>query len=97
MLDLAKEAIARKLCLELSYDGFIRVAEVHAIGESSAGHVVMRVWQVEGGSASNERMGWKMLRLDEVGSAVLSGVTSDAPRPGYKRGDRQMRVIFAEV
>ena len=97
MLDIAKQAIEKKLCLELSYDGFSRMVEVHAIGESSAGHVVMRAWQVEGGSVSNERMGWKMLRIDEVRSCILSGVSSDAPRPGFKRGDRQMRVIFAEV
>lgn len=97
MLSTAREAIEKRLCLELTYDGLVRVVEVHAVGESSAGHLVMRVWQVEGGSSSNERLGWKMLRLDEARSLVLSGVPSCAPRPGFKRGDKQMRKILAEV
>jgi hypothetical protein len=90
-------AIEKGVCLQLQYDGFSCLVEVHAIGESSAGHVVMRVWQVEGGSSSNERVGWKMLRIDEAHSVSLSEMRSDAPRVGYKRGDRQLRGIFAQI
>jgi hypothetical protein len=97
MWEVARDAIEKKLCLELTYDGFVRVVEVHAIGESSAGHIVMRVWQVEGGSVSNERVGWKMLRLDEIRSLAICATASEAPREGFKRGDRQMRKIFAEI
>lgn len=97
MWEIAREAIEKKMCLELNYDGYARIVEVHAVGESSAGHMVMRVWQVQGGSSSNERQGWKMLRLDDARSLAISAISSDAPRDGYKRGDRQMRRIFAEV
>jgi hypothetical protein len=97
MWEVARDAIVKKLCLELTYDGFVRVVEVHAVGESNAGHIVMRVWQVEGGSVSNERVGWKMLLLDEIRSLAICATASKAPRAGFKRGDRQMRKIFAEI
>lgn len=93
----ACDALNRQCCLEIRYDGYSRVVEVHAVGVSSAGHDVMRVWQVRGGSVSNEPVGWKLLRLDEaVGVAVLSE-RSSAPRPGFKRGDKAMQRIFCEV
>ncbi|HXS05331.1 MAG TPA: hypothetical protein VN723_00970 [Rhizomicrobium sp.] len=93
----AKDAIDKAVCLELIYDGLMRLVEVHAVGESTAGHAVMRVWQVEGGSNTKSGLGWRLLRLDEVRSVTLTSRSSNAPRAGYKRGDRDMRVVFAEL
>jgi hypothetical protein len=84
------EALAAKKRLELRYDGFSRVVEVHAVGLSKERHWLMRVWQVRGGSVHNEPVGWKMMRLDEGYSAHIFDEESMAPRPGYKRGDRAM-------
>jgi hypothetical protein len=97
MWNIAREAIEKRLCLELTYDGFVRVVEVHVVGESSAGHLVMRVWQIEGGSSSGEGPGWKLLRLEEARAPALSYLPSGAPRPGFKCGDKQLRKILAEV
>ncbi len=93
----ACEALRRQCCLEIRYDGFTRVVEVHAVGVSSAGHDVMRVWQVRGGSVSNEPVGWKLLRLDEALGVGILGERSSAPRAGFKRGDKAMQRIHCEV
>lgn len=93
----ACDALAKGRCLEIRYDGFVRVVEVHACGTSTAGSFVMRVWQVRGGSVSGERSGWKLLRLDETRGLFLLDETSHAPREGYKRNDRDMVRIFCQI
>jgi hypothetical protein len=84
------EALATRKRLELRYDGYLRVVEVHTVRRSKEGHWLMRVWQVRGGSVSNELFGWKLLRIDESFSAHFINEESKAPRPGYKRNDPAM-------
>jgi hypothetical protein len=93
----ASDAIDRVRCLEIRYDGYIRVVEVHACGYTKDNNAVMRAWQVRGGSVSNEPVGWKLLRLDEAAGLALLDERSAAPRPGYKRGDKAMARIVREV
>lgn len=95
--DAAVSAIESGLCLELRYDGFSRLVEVHAVGTSKTGQLCMRVYQVGGGSVSGERIGWKMMLIDKSFSAHLSATRSEAPRSGYKRGDRDMLTVYCEV
>lgn len=96
-METAREALTQGRCLEVRYDGFARVVEVHACGYTAKGDAVMRVWQVRGGSASGERTGWKLLRLDEARAVGVLGEPSEAPRPAYKRGDPSMTRIVAQV
>lgn len=93
----ACDALRQGKRLELRYDGFTRIVEVHAVGTSEEGHDLMRVWQVRGGSVSNERIGWKLFRLDETFSPHLTDEKSEAPRKGYKRGDKAMRFITCQI
>lgn len=93
----ACEALKLGRCLELTYDGFTRVVEVHAVGTSTAGNPVMRVWQVRGGSVHNEPVGWKLMRLDEARSVAIINEKSAAPRPGYKSGDKGMTSILSQL
>jgi hypothetical protein len=51
----------------------------------------MRVWQVSGGSASKEPVGWEVLRLDEATAAIATHQKSLAPRSAYKPGDAAMK------
>jgi len=96
-VDTACEALRSGRLLELRYDGYSRSVEVHAVGWSSAGHAVMRAWQVRGGSASGERSGWKLMRLDEASGSRVLDEASEAPRRGYKRGDAAMSRIVCEL
>ena len=93
----ACEALAKGVCLRVAYDGFFRIGEVHAVGISTAGHPVMRVWQVRGGSVHGQPVGWKLLRLDEATGVALTDEPSGAPRPRYRRGDREMATIICQV
>lgn len=95
--DTACDALQKAVCLEIRYDGYFRIVEVHAVGISTAGHSVMRVWQVRGGSVHNEPVGWKLLRLDETAGLALTQEKSLAPRPGYKHGDRDMQRIICQI
>ncbi len=96
-LETACAALRSRKCLELRYDGYSRVVEVHAAGYTKDGNAIMRVWQVRGGSVSGERTGWKLMRADETFSAHLTDEPSLAPRPGFKRGDAAMDRIVCEI
>ena len=96
-LETACAALRAGKCLELRYDGFSRIVEVHAAGYTKDGNAIMRVWQVRGGSVSGERTGWKLMRADETFSAHLTEERSQAPRQGYKRADVAMDRIVCQV
>jgi hypothetical protein len=93
----ACEALRSGHVLQLRYDGYTRDVEVHAVGFTREDNAVMRVWQISGGSVSNEPVGWKMLRLDEATGAFITKQKSLAPRIGYKSGDKAMSIIQCQL
>jgi hypothetical protein len=94
---IACEALRQGKVLQLTYDGFTRRLEVHAVGYTAVGQPMMRAWQVGGGSVRRERSGWKLMRLDEATGAEITEEVSKAPRSGYKIGDRALERILCEV
>ena len=94
---LIKTAIQTRHLLRVRYDGYTRIVEPHAYGISKEGHEVMRAWQVSGESVHHEPLGWKMLRLDEAHALNLLPGTFQEPRRGYKRGDKVMQRIYAQL
>lgn len=93
----ACDALQQGKCLELRYDGFSRVVEVHAVGYTKDDNAIMRVWQIRGGSNSGQKTGWKIMRADETFSAHIIDEPSQAPRTGYKRGDSAMERIVCQI
>ena len=97
-LRIAKAAIKamdQGRAIPVLYDGMLRLVEVHAVGVTTAGNPCMRVFQVAGETRSGEELGWKMMTFEKV--QLIDDVNSEAPRPGYKKGDKGMGTIFKEV
>ncbi len=97
MIEMVCKPLKARQRFELRYNGFVRVVEVHAVGFSKNNDPIARVWQVNGGSAGTETVGWKLLRLDQAVGGVVLEEPSEAPRPGYKSGDRAMSRIVCEL
>ena len=96
MLDIIIYAIQNRQVLSLVYDGINRVVEPHAVGESKAGNNVLRCYQMQGGHVTPGHE-WDLLLLDKIANLRTVGTTFTAPRPGYKKGDKGMIQIYAEL
>jgi hypothetical protein len=97
LMEIACRAMEMGNCLELCYDGFTRVVEVHAVGTKKGGTEAMRVWQVRGVSCSDEPTGFKLLNLDEPMQARMIEEKSCAPRFGYQQRDKALTVIYCKL
>lgn len=91
-------AIQNQTCLRIWYEPGERLIEPHTLGRGSDGQLLLRAYQVSGASASGEHEHWKLFRVDRMRDAARDDTPSEAPRPGYKRGDKIMKLgIIAEV
>ena len=91
------EAIRNRAILEFYYDGQNRIVEPHAHGLSTAGNSVLRCYQIGGGSNSGQVPAWKMMTVNEITSLRETESNFSGPRPGYKKGDRDMIKIYCEL
>jgi hypothetical protein len=92
---IACEAIGQGKCLEMVYDNFSRIIEVHRVGISPTGAHIVSGWQIRG--PRNERVGWKLLNLDEPIAMKLTDIPSQAPRPDYRRGAKHFVGILSQL
>ncbi len=97
LLVKACEALHQGKRIELQYDSFSRLVEMHAVGITKDGLEMMRVWQVSGSSSGDNRSGWKILRLSRVLKADITKIESRAPRRGYQRDDKIMASICCQI
>lgn len=96
MNSIITEAITQRRVLELRYHGYSRVVEPYAYGRDKGGDELLRCYQISGGSESGERSGWKLLKVRDVFMPVITEQDFTV-RQEYRRGDKAMVYIFAEV
>lgn len=94
--EILREGIRRQRVIRLSYRGFTRLVEPHALGLSAGGHRALLAWQIEGGSKSDPPTGWRTFFVEELRSATLT-VRGFKPRPGYRADRSGLRAIEVEV
>jgi hypothetical protein len=90
MRELLEAAINGRRLVNIWYEPGTRSIECHALGYSSEGHILLRAFQIDGASSSNEHVNWKLFRLDRMRDVELSNIGFDGPRDGYKLNDRAM-------
>lgn len=93
---VACEALQRGVCLEMQYDGYSRMVEVHAVGTTKDDNPVMRAWQVHS-TKPGFFPNFRLFRLDRTWRYAISNEISQAPRGGYKRGDPAIAFIRCQI
>lgn len=89
-------AIQEQMVLDPRYHGYSRLVERHAYGRDKNRDEILRCYQVSGGSESGERMGWKLLKIEEMFS--LSATSREfGARAEYRRNDKAMEYIFCQI
>ncbi|WP_229007832.1 hypothetical protein [Methylophilus sp. Leaf408] len=96
MNSILLQAIQQAKVLELRYHGYSRFVEPHAYGRDKDGDEILRCYQTAGGSESGEIVGWKFLKVREAFSFYLTE-TVFSVRPEYKRNDKAMSYVFAQL
>ena len=94
---LAREALARSLCLRVQFEGMLCTVEVHALGTTERGELAIRVWQTSQTDDTFEAIGsgWKLLSFSQIESCELINKRSLAPRLGYRRTDPDLPTVVA--
>ncbi len=89
-------AIRNTHVLALTYHGIQRRVEPHAYGSSKRQNDVLRCYQVAGGHVTPDH-DWELLLVSEITALADPQEQFSGPREGYKRGDRGMTTIYAEL
>lgn len=96
MLQVLIDAIQTRKVLGFKYDGFNRVVEPHAVGISRTGKQVLRCYQVSGSHVKPGHR-WDFCTLSEISGLYETGDLFASARPGYRKHDKHMAHIYAEL
>jgi hypothetical protein len=94
--DVACDALRAGKCLSITYDGYTRLVEVHAVGTTKDGNPVLRAWQRHSTKPGFVPQ-FRLFRLDHAWTFAVSNELSQAPRRGYKRDDSHIAVIRCQI
>ncbi|MBV7596480.1 hypothetical protein ACW5WU_15685 [Aeromonas encheleia] len=96
MINKLMSAIKSRSEIEFTYSGYARVAQPVAIGESSKGNTVLRCYQTKGMHVTPGHE-WDLCLVDDISNLVITNNTFHIDPPGYKKGDKHMKKIYAEL
>jgi hypothetical protein len=91
------EAIEGVRLLSLTYKGIDRIVEPHAYGTSNVGSELLRCYQVEGDHTSDKWHDWELLTVSKISNMSLHTSCFEGTRPDYKRNDKAMATIHAQL
>jgi hypothetical protein len=96
MKQIIIDAINNRQILTFTYSGIYRVVEPHTVGISSTGNEMLRCYQIKGGHISLGHE-WDLCDLKKIHNIQVETEQFREPRSGYKRGDKGMIRIFAQL
>lgn len=96
MLKIITDSIHARQEISFIYSGIERVAQPVAVGASRAGRDVLRCYQTKGGHVTAGHV-WDLCEISLMSNVKNTGVAFDVNPPGYKRGDKHMIKIYAEI
>lgn len=96
MIKTIISAIESRKEINFTYDGLPRIAQPAAIGESSNGNVVMRCYQTHGRHITPGHE-WDLCTVSNIGELEITADSFRTDPPHYKRGDKHMRQIYAQL
>jgi len=96
MLNTLIAAIQDRKYIAFTYSGLPREAQAVAVGVSRAGNDVLRCYQTAGGHVTPGHE-WDLCELSKINDLRVLGTTFQAAPLGYRRGDKHMRQIYAEL
>lgn len=96
MLQIIISAIRDRKVLSFTYSGISRIVQPVAVGVSRTGNDALRCYQTQGGHITPGHE-WDFCVISEISDLRATGEHFEGEPPGYKRGDRHMTTIYAEL
>lgn len=96
MKSILIKAIQNRECLSFVYSGLQRLVQPVAVGNSLAGNEVLRCYQIAGGHLTPGH-DWDLVDLSKITGLKATGNYFQGNPPGYRRGDKGMSTIYAQL
>lgn len=80
----------------MTYGGLQRIVQPVAVGISRAGNEVLRCYQIAGGHIASGH-DWDLFDLSKISGLSTTGKHFQGNPPGYRRGDKGMTTIYAQL
>lgn len=96
MLQIIINAIRNREYLAFTYSGYPRIVQPVAVGASLAGNDVLRCYQTAGGHVTYGRE-WDLCEISKMSKLRAAGEHFVGEPPQYRRGDKGISTIYAEL